>query len=502
MELSVIFSRASAGIAAPLVQVETHLSNGLPSFHIVGMPEMAVRESKERVRSALINSHFEFPDRRITVNLAPADLPKEGGRFDLPIALGILTASGQLPKSLITEHEFLGELALDGSLRTIPGVIPAAREATARSRRLVVPSDCAQSAAHVPDSIVIPATDILTLCAHLNQQQPIEPEILAIETKTCVYPDLNEVAGQATARRALEIAACGGHNLLFFGPPGTGKTLLASRLPGILPPPTLSEALDGLALRSICGGMHDDKPWFHRPFRSPHHSASPAALVGGGSKPRPGEISLAHGGVLFLDELPEFTRHTLEMLREPLESGEITLSRARHKISYPAQFQLVAAMNPCPCGYAGDTEKACRCSTDQIAKYRQRISGPLMERIDMHIPVSRVTPSALLNKNQDNEASDTVRARVLVAREVQLMRQGHTNAQLAHKELAGACLLGSTEENHIKKAMESMNLSARSVHRSLRVGRTIADLAGEQRVSQEHLSEAFAYRNADLVLGK
>jgi magnesium chelatase family protein len=248
--------------------------------------------------------------------------------------------------------------------------------------------------------------------------------------------------------------------------------------------------------------MHDDKPWFHRPFRSPHHSASPAALVGGGSKPRPGEISLAHGGVLFLDELPEFTRHTLEMLREPLESGEITLSRARHKISYPAQFQLVAAMNPCPCGYAGDTEKACRCGTDQIAKYRQRISGPLMERIDMHIPVSRVTPSALLNKNQDNEASDTVRARVLVARDVQLMRQGRTNAQLAHKELAGACLLGSREENYIKKAMESMKLSARSVHRSLRVGRTIADLAGEQRVSQEHLSEAFAYRNADLVLGK
>jgi len=388
MELSVIFSRAIAGIVAPLVQVETHLSNGLPSFHIVGMPETAVRESKERVRSALINSHFDFPDRRITVNLAPADLPKEGGRFDLPIALGILTASGQLPKSHVSGFEFLGELALDGGLRSIPGVISAARAATADKRKLMVPPDCSETAALVPESTIFSAPDLLTLCAHLNRKQPIEPEIAPKDIDPGTYPDLSDVAGQSAARRALEIAASGGHNLLFFGPPGTGKTLLASRLPGILPPLTLLEALDGLALRSISGQNGNKAHWCQRPFRNPHHSASSAALVGGGSKPRPGEVSLAHGGVLFLDELPEFTRHTLEMLREPLESGEITLSRALHKVTYPAQFQFVAAMNPCPCGYAGDPDKACRCSTDQIAKYRQRISGPLMERIDMHIPVS------------------------------------------------------------------------------------------------------------------
>ncbi|MEH6583088.1 MAG: YifB family Mg chelatase-like AAA ATPase [Halioglobus sp.] len=498
MELSVIYSRALEGIAAPQVQVETHLSNGLPSFHIVGMPETAVRESKERVRSALLNSHFEFPDRRITVNLAPADLPKEGGRFDLPIALGILAASGQLTPNRLGNHEFIGELALDGRLRSIPGAINAAREATAIGRRLVVPECCAQLAAHVPDSKIVPADDILTLCAYLNGSEDIALQTASMPTTEHDYADLDEVVGQATARRALEIAACGGHNLLLFGPPGTGKTLLASRLPGIMPPLTTEEALTGLALRSICGTA-DETRYLRRPFRSPHHSASPAALVGGGSKPRPGEISLAHGGVLFLDELPEFTRHTLEMLREPLESGEITLSRARHKTTYPARFQLVAAMNPCPCGFDGDIEQACRCTPDQLLRYRQRISGPLLDRIDLHTYLSRVPPELLLASKQSNEASRSVRLRVCAARDLQTQRQGCANAHTAHRDITGLCLLETAENRYLETALKSMCLSARAVYRSLRVARTIADLQGETRVSTEHISEALAYRNPDLT---
>ena len=499
MELSIIYSRAIAGITAPLVQVETHLSNGLPCFHIVGMPETAVRESKERVRSALINSHFEFPDRRITVNLAPADLPKEGGRFDLPIALGILAASGQLPKDQLREHEFVGELALDGSLRPIPGIIPAASEATAKKRKLVVPPASAQLAAHVPGSIIIPAQDILTLCAHLNGQQAIAPTVLSSRAEKLNYPDLNEVTGQATARRALEVAACGGHNLLFFGPPGTGKTLLARRLPGIMPPLSAEEALTGLSVHSVTG-QADPLHFLHRPFRSPHHSASPAALVGGGSRPQPGEISLAHGGVLFLDELPEFTRHTLEMLREPMESGEITLSRARHKTTYPARFQLVAAMNPCPCGYAGDREKSCRCTSEQLQRYSQRISGPLLDRIDLHVAVSRVPAKLLLLKTTANESSSLVRERVCATRKAQLSRQSCPNASIAHREIAEICRLEKPQHRYIETAMTSMNLSARAVHRSLRVARTIADMEGVSKVTTEHLSEALAYRNPDLMV--
>ena len=499
MELSIIYSRALQGIEAPLVQVETHLSNGLPAFHIVGMPETAVRESKERVRSALLTSHFDWPDRRITVNLAPADLPKEGGRFDLPIALGILAASGQLNSAQLLSHEFLGELALDGNLRSIPGVIDAAREATAVNRRLVVPGSCARLAAHVPDSMIVPADDLLCLCAYLNGRAPITLEALSPPALDHVYPDMDEVVGQVAARRALEIAACGGHNLLFFGPPGTGKTLLASRLPGILPPLAVEEALTGLSLRSICGSP-DNQQYLRRPFRSPHHSSSPAALVGGGSKPRPGEISLAHGGVLFLDELPEFTRNSLEMLREPMESGEITLSRARHKTTYPAQFQLVAAMNPCPCGYTGDPQKTCRCTPDQLLRYRQRISGPLMDRIDLHISVTRVPPGLLLNREQVGEPSSAVRQRVCAAREIQIQRQDCANALIPHTELAATCLLDSDDNTYVEEAMTQMNLSARAVHRSLRVARTIADLLGEDKVTIEHLGEALAFRNPDLTI--
>ncbi len=497
MELSVVYSRAAAGIDAPLVRVETHLSNGLPAFHIVGLPETAVRESKDRVRSALINSHFNFPDRRITINLAPADLPKEGGRFDLPIALGILTASGQVPGDKLGQHEFLGELALDGCLRGVPGALPAASAAGGAGRALVVPSECAPLAALAPDSTVIPADDLLTLCAHLNNSRTI----IACAPLTCSdlgnYPDLGDIVGQPGARRALEVAASGNHNLLLVGPPGTGKTLLATRLPGILPPPEPEEALTLLALRTLCA-PDDSSDYFRRPFRAPHHTASPAALAGGGSRPRPGEISLAHGGVLFLDEVAEFSRPSLEVLREPMESGEITLSRAVHRTRFPARFQLVAAMNPCPCGFLGDPERPCRCSPDQVQRYRSRISGPLLDRIDLHIALGRLPPGELLGTGGTGEASAAVRARVCRSRKIQQRRQGCANAQLPPKQLAIVCELGKEEKSCLESAARRMILSGRALHRTLRVARTIADLAGSPTISSDHIREALAYRGADL----
>ena len=497
MELSVVYSRALAGIEAPLVRVETHLSNGLPAFNIVGLPETAVRESKDRVRSALLNSHFTFPDRRITVNLAPADLPKEGGRFDLPIALGILCASGQLPPDRLAQHEFQAELALDGSLRAVSGAIPAAIAASRSQRLLVLAADSAPLAALAPGSRVIGASDLLTLCAHLNNCCPINPCAPAQTHGECRYPDLRDVVGQAGARRALEVAASGNHNLLFCGPPGTGKTLLASRLPGILPPPDPDEALTLLALRHYCDPQARGD-YLRRPFRSPHHSASSAALVGGGTRPRPGEISLAHGGVLFLDELAEFNRHSLEALREPMEAGEITLSRARHSTCYPARFQLVAAMNPCPCGYLGDAERPCHCTPQQIQRYRARISGPLLDRIDLHVSVHRVPASELLNPAAGNEDSTTVRARVCASRELQLRRQGHANAQIPADQLAHVCQLDATGKNYLEAAARRMTLSGRALHRTLRVARSIADLEQSTAVATNHLSEALAYRAEEL----
>jgi len=493
MELSVVYSRALAGIEAPLVRVETHLSSGLPSFHIVGLAETAVRESKDRVRSAIITSHFRFPDRRITVNLAPADLPKEGGRFDLPIALGILAASAQVHNEPLAGYEFLGELALDGSLRTVPGVIPAASSARDARRQLVVPATIAPLAARVPGSRVVPASDILTLCAHLNGSHTIVAASARPASADPCYPDLSEVVGQAGARRALEIAASGGHNLVMCGPPGTGKTLLASCLPGILPPPDPEETLTALALRNTHGGGNGvDYPG--RPFRSPHHSASAAALAGGGGRPRPGEISLAHGGVLFLDELPEFNRNCLEVLREPMESGAITLSRARHKITYPARFQLVAAMNPCPCGYLGDPDRACRCTGDQVRRYRARISGPLLDRIDLHVPVHRLPAADLLSPGR-GEPSSEVQARVCGSRERQEQRQGCANALLSADQLAGSCSLDKAQRRYLETAAGRMHLSGRALHRAMRVARTIADLCESPRIDIPHLSEALAYRN-------
>jgi magnesium chelatase family protein len=482
---------------APLVQVESHLSNGLPAFHIVGLPETAVRESKDRVRSAILNSHFTFPDRRITINLAPADLPKEGGRFDLPIALGILTASGQLPRDRLQEHEFLGELALDGGLRAVPGALLAAEAASQTGRALVVPADSAPAAALVPDSRVIPAADLLTLCAHLNGSREISSCTTEPPDCDCIYPDLRDVVGQQGARRALEIAASGNHHLLLFGPPGTGKTLLASRLPGILPAPSPKEALTFLALRSFSDPV-DASDYYRRPFRAPHHTATPAALAGGGSKPRPGEISLAHGGVLFLDELAEFSRQSLEILREPMESGEITLSRARHRTRYPARFQLVAAMNPCPCGFLGDSGRPCRCTPEQIQRYRARLSGPLLDRVDLHVPVHRLPPAELLNPGGDSEPSSDVRARVSRSRLAQEQRQGCANAQIQPDQLAGICRLGDREKNHLESAARQMALSGRALHRTLRVARTIADLAGSPGITCEHIGEALAYRGTDL----
>lgn len=490
MHYAVIHTRANQGLDAPLVSVEAHLSNGLPAFTVVGMPETAVRESKDRVRSALLNSHFEFPDRRITINLAPADLPKGGGRFDLPIALGILCASGQLPPESLRDAECLGELALDGSLRNIQGAVAATVAITAAGRRAILPHATAALAARVPGSKVIPASDLLSLCAILRGKAA-PPEIpLHALTVAPAYPDLADVNGQLAARRALEIAAAGGHNLLFYGPPGTGKSLLASCLPGILPAPKSDELLTAMALQDLQGQASVEA---RRPFRAPHHSASSAALVGGGSIPQPGEISLAHGGVLFLDELPEFSRHSLDMLREPLETGEITLARASCRLRYPARFQLVAAMNPCPCGYAGDPHKACRCSAAQRLGYASRVSGPLMDRIDLRVAVPRSRPEEFLGESQ-NECSALVHQRVQQCQERQLERRGKRNAELSGRELLKACAMDEAADALLQQAMRRLSLSGRAAHRCLRVARTIADLAHRDGVSAQDLSEALSYR--------
>jgi magnesium chelatase family protein len=492
MEISTVMSRARRGIEAPLVRVETHISNGLPGFTLVGLPETAVRESRERVRSAILNSHLAFPDRRITITLSPADLPKEGGRFDLPIALGILAASGQLPADSLAGREFLGELALDGALRPVPGVICAARQACAAAHTLHLPASSAPRAALVPGARIIASSNLLELCAHLTGRAPQTP-LRAPGPGPCAdYPDLQDVVGQQTARRALEIAAAGAHNLLLYGPPGTGKTLLAERLPGILPTPTLDEVLPSLALSDLaCGECFDGA--LRRPFRNPHHSATAAALIGGGSNPRPGEVSLAHGGVLFLDELPEFPRAVLDMLRQPLETGTVTLSRARHKVTFPARFQLVAAMNPCPCGFDGDDTRPCRCTPDQLRRYRTRVSGPLLDRIDLHVPVRRI-PLAELHGAAATESSAAVQERVSRARARQRGRQGDCNASLEHTRLVSTSLFEKPALQYLERAADRLSLSVRAYHRTLRVALTIADLAALPKAGLEQVAEALAYR--------
>ncbi len=502
MSLAILYCRAREGIKAPLVTVEVHLANGLPSLSIVGLPELAVRESKDRVRGALLNSHFEFPARRIIINLAPADLPKEGGRFDLPIALGILAASGQLQLEGLNHYEFVGELALSGALRPIKGVLPVALAARDAGRGLILPQENIAEAALVQGGQALPATHLLEVCAHLDGREKIPHWEGGNETPIVdTLPDLADVQGQHQARRALEIAAAGAHSLLYLGPPGTGKSMLATRLPGILPEMTESEALESAAIRSVAGRTLEVARWRQRPFRAPHHTASAVALVGGGGNPKPGEISLAHHGVLFLDELPEFERRVLEVLREPMETGQITISRASCQAEYPAHFQLVAAMNPCPCGHLGDGTSRCRCSSEQIARYRGRISGPLLDRIDMHVEVPR-QDIQLITRPQASaaESSAQVRRRVVAARQLQQARQGKPNRALEGVAVDRFAPLDEAGRQLLQRAMERLGLSMRAYHRILKVARTIADLEGAPQIQSAHLGEAIGLRRFDRAL--
>jgi magnesium chelatase family protein len=497
MSLAIVHSRAQVGVEAPPVTVEAHLANGLPSLALVGLPETAVKEAKDRVRSAILNSGFDFPPRRITLNLAPADLPKDGGRFDLAIALGILAASGQLPVDSLTNCECLGELALSGALRPVQGVLPAALAARAAGRSLVVPRANAEEASLASGLVVFAAEHLLELAAHFSGHTPLAPfQAQGLLRRLLPYPDLADVQGQVAAKRALLVAAAGSHNLLLSGPPGTGKTLLASRLPGLLPALDEREALEVAAIHSVASHTPLEA-WPQRPFRHPHHSASAPALVGGGSRPRPGEITLAHQGILFLDELPEFDRKVLEVLREPLESGEIVIARANDKVRFPARFQLVAAMNPCPCGYLGDPSARCRCSSEQIQRYRGKLSGPLLDRIDLHVNVLR-EPMALDTAPRHGMPSSEAAAIVAAARQRQLQRQGMANAFLDLQGLREHCLLGVEDRLWLESACERLGLSLRAAHRVLKVARTLADLEDAASIDRSHLAEALQYRASGL----
>lgn len=495
MGIAILRSRALSGMHAPEVTVEAHLANGLPSFTIVGLPETEVKESRDRVRAAIQNSRFDFPASRITVNLAPADLPKESGRYDLPIALGILAASGQIPSQTLDGYEFAGELALTGALRPIRGALAMTLGMSNQHRSFVLPQDNAAEAALIQGAIIYPATSLLAVCAHLLGQHLLLPQIAnSLSAEDHIWPDFKEVKGQYRVKRALEIAAAGEHSMLMSGPPGTGKSMLASRLSGILPNMTDQEAMESAAVLSLNGGFQA-KQWRRRPFRSPHHTASAVALVGGGSHPRPGEISLAHHGVLFLDELPEFPRTVLEVLRQPLEAGHINISRAARQVEFPARFQLIAAMNPCPCGYLGHPSGQCRCTPDQISRYRSRLSGPLLDRIDLQIEVPPL-PATVLQQAADGESSDVIRQRVSKARDRQLQRQAQPNARLNSAEIEKHCQTDVAANTLLQQAMTRLNLSARAYHRILKVARSIADLEASSCVQSKHIAEAIQLRRA------
>lgn len=501
MSLAVCISRALAGVSAPEVTVEVHLANGLPAFTLVGLPDTEVKESKERVRAAIVQSGFDFPARRITVNLAPAELPKESGRFDLPIAVALLAADGQIPGDALAGLELAGELGLGGELRPVRGALAMVAAAAGSGRCFVLPRLSACEAALVQGVTILAADNLGQVCAHLAGLQPLPvQQVVNAAGQPNAYPDMAEVRGQGLAKLALEVAAAGGHNVLLQGPPGTGKSMLAARFPGIMPPMNQKEALESAAVQSLGAQGFDVRLWCVRPYRHPHHTASAAALVGGGSDPRPGEITLAHHGVLFLDELPEFDRKVLEVLREPLETGEIHISRAARQVCYPARFQLLAAMNPCPCGYFGHPRRACRCTPEQVSRYRGKLSGPLLDRFDLMVEVGAM-PLAELQSLPLAETSEQVRSRVCDARERQWQRQGKRNSDLGTVDLAAYCQLSPALQQQLTVALERLDLSARAYHRVLRVARTLADLDGSISVMQQHVMQAVQFRRGLAGLG-
>jgi len=497
VSVAILQSRAQIGVDAPPVTIEVLLSGGLPTFHVVGLAETAVRESKDRVRGAILSSGFRFPQERITVNLGPADMRKTGGRFDLPIALGILAASGSLPTDRFTSCEFYGELALNGELRSVPGILPAAIKANAAGHAVMVPKENGDEAALAAGEVLV-ATSLIEVTAQLNGSAAASPvKQRSIAWRNSHGAELADVKGQQLAKRGLEIAAAGGHNILFMGPPGTGKSMLAQRLPRILPGMTHEQAIETAAVDSVLGRPIDISCWRQRPFRAPHHTASAVALVGGGSDPRPGEISRAHNGVLFLDELAEFSRHVLEVLREPMESGHITISRAGRQAEFPARFQLVTAMNPCPCGYFGDARGNCRCSADAVNRYRGKISGPLLDRIDIQMQVARPPAEVMRPTAKSGECSAIVAKRVTEARDIQLARAGICNAELGGAALKNAFVAEPACWELLEKAMDNLALSARGYQRVQRVARTIADMSGNEKIATRHVAEALALRQFD-----